>query len=138
MNNVYDLVIIGGGPAGLSAGIYAARAKAKVLVIEKGEVGGQIRTTSEVVNYPGVGKTSGAQLSEGMKKQAAYFGAEFVTASVNDVDFSNEVKVIKTDKGDFETLSTIIATGANPRMIGFKGEAEFKGRGVAYCASCDG
>ena len=138
MKNIYDLIIIGGGPAGLSAGIYAARAKSKVLILEKGEAGGQIRLTSEVVNYPGTGKTSGVQLSEGMKKQAVYFGTEFVTANVEDVDFTNEVKVIKTDKGEYEGLSVIIATGANPRMIGFKGEAEFKGRGVAYCATCDG
>lgn len=138
MNNIYDMIIIGGGPAGLSAGIYGARAKFKVLVIEKGEIGGQIALTAEVVNYPGVGKTSGAQLTEGMRKQAAFFGAEFVSATVLDVDFKDEVKVIKTDKGEFKTFGVIIATGANPRTIGFKGEVEYKGRGVAYCATCDG
>lgn len=138
MNNVYDMIIIGGGPAGLSAGIYAARAKYKVLIIEKGDIGGQIRLTSEVVNYPGVGKTSGAQLSESMRKQAIYFGTEIVSTNVSDVDFKDEIKVIKTDKGEFKAFGVIIATGANPRMIGFKGEKEFKGRGVAYCATCDG
>lgn len=138
MNNVYDMIIIGGGPAGLSAGIYAARAKYKVLIIEKGDIGGQIRLTSEVVNYPGVGKTSGTQLSEGMRKQALFFGSEIVSANVSQVDFKDEIKVIKTDKGDFKALGVIIATGANPRMIGFKGEKEFRGRGVAYCATCDG
>jgi thioredoxin reductase (NADPH) len=138
MNNVYDMIIIGGGPAGLSAGIYATRAKYKVLIIEKSDIGGQIRLTSEVVNYPGVGKTSGAQLSESMRKQAAFFGTEFVSANVSQVDFKEEIKVIKTDKGDFKTFGVIVATGANPRMIGFKGEKEFKGRGIAYCATCDG
>lgn len=138
MNNVYDMIIIGGGPAGLSAGIYAARAKYKVLIIEKSDIGGQIRLTSEVVNYPGVGKISGTKLSESMKRQAVFFGTEIISANVSNVDFKDKIKVIKTDKGDFRTFGVIIATGANPRMIGFKGEKEYKGRGVAYCATCDG
>lgn len=138
MNNVYDMIIIGGGPAGLSAGIYAARAKYKVLIIEKSDIGGQIRLTSEVVNYPGVGKTSGTMLSENMRKQAVFFGTEIVSANVSQVDFTDEIKVINTDKGDFKAFGIIVATGANPRMIGFKGEKEFKGRGIAYCATCDG
>lgn len=138
MKNVYDMIIIGGGPAGLSAGIYAARAKYKVLIIEKSDIGGQIRLTSDVVNYPGVGMTTGPKLSESMGKQAEYFGTEFVSDNVTQVDFRNEIKVIKTDKGEYESFGVIIATGANPRMIGFKGEKEFKGRGIAYCATCDG
>lgn len=138
MNNIYDMIIIGAGPAGLSAGIYAARAKFRVLIIEKGDIGGQIKLTSEVVNYPGAGKTSGDQLSESMRKQAVYFGAKILSATVTDVNFSHEIKAIHTDKGDFKTFGVIIATGANPRSIGFKGEKEFKGRGVAYCATCDG
>lgn len=138
MDNLYDIIIIGGGPAGLSAGLYAARAKFKVLILEKSDIGGQIKTTAEVVNYPGVGKTSGAALTESMRKQAVYFGAEIVSANVTDVDFTDEIKVIKTDKGEFKGFGIIIATGANPRAIGFKGENEFKGRGVAYCATCDG
>lgn len=138
MKNVYDMIIIGGGPAGLSAGIYASRAKYKVLIIEKSDIGGQIRLTSEVVNYPGVGKTSGASLSESLRKQAVFFGTEIISANVSQVDFTDEVKVIKTDKGDFKAFGVIVATGANPRMIGFKGEKEFKGRGIAYCATCDG
>lgn len=138
MDNLFDTIIIGGGPAGLSAGLYAARAKFRVLILEKSDIGGQIKTTSEVVNYPGVGKTSGASLTESMRKQAVYFGAQIVSANVIDVDFTDEIKVIKTDKGEYKGFGIIIATGANPRAIGFKGEIEFKGRGVAYCATCDG
>lgn len=138
MENIYDIIIIGAGPAGLSAGIYGARAKFKVLIIDKNETGGQISLTSEVVNYPGVGKTSGTQLTTTMRKQAGYFGTEFLTATVTEVDFNNDIKIIRTDKGEIRTLGVIIATGANPRTLGFKGEQEFKGRGVAYCATCDG
>lgn len=138
IDNIYDMIIIGAGPAGLSAGIYGSRAKFKVLIIEKAEIGGQIRITSEVVNYPGISKTSGSTLTESMRKQAVNFGSELLNATVLDVDFDQDIKVIQTDKGEFKTFGVIIATGANPRMIGFKGEEEFKGRGVAYCATCDG
>ncbi len=138
MKDIYDIIIIGAGPAGLSAGIYAARAKFKVLIIDKNDTGGQISLTSEVVNYPGVGKISGSQLTASMRKQAAYFGTEFLSAAVKEVDFSKDIKEIQTDKGERKAFGVIIATGANPRTIGFMGEKEFKGRGVAYCATCDG
>lgn len=136
--NFYDIIVIGGGPAGLTAAIYAARARYKVLVIEKSNFGGQITITHEVVNYPGVFKTSGAKLSETMRQQAEAFGSQFLLANVVDVDFSGSMKKITTDKGEFTSFGVVIATGASPRKIGFRGELEFRGRGVAYCATCDG
>ena len=138
LNNLYDVVIVGGGPAGLTAGIYLARACYRVLIIEKEKFGGQITITSEVVNYPGVEKTSGTELTNHMRKQAENFGAEFLLAEVKDIDNSSDIKKIVTSKGTFDCFGIIIATGAHPRMIGFKGESEFKGHGVAYCATCDG
>ncbi len=137
-NNFYDAVIIGGGPAGLSAAIYTCRAKYKTLVLEKAKFGGQITITSEVVNYPGVYHTSGEELTKEMQRQAQSFGAEFLMAEVHGFEKNGDVFTLKTDKGTFDTLGIIIAGGASPRMVGFKGEEELKGRGVAYCATCDG
>ena len=137
-DNMYDVIIIGGGPAGLTAAIYLARACYRVLIVEKEKWGGQITITSEVVNYPGIEKTSGEALTEGMRKQAAGFGAEFKLAEVIDVELEGDIKKIKTSAGSYECFGVVIATGAHPRMIGFKGEEEFKGHGVAYCATCDG
>ena len=136
--NIYDLIIIGGGPAGLSAGLYAGRAKLRTLIIEKEHTGGQISTTAEVVNYPGIIKTSGSELTSQMRIQSENFGVKFQTADVLDVDFTGEVKVIKTNNGEIEGRSVIIATGASPRKLGFPGEIEYGGRGVAYCSTCDG
>ena len=135
---LYDVIIIGGGPAGLSAAIYTARARYRVLVVEKAGVGGQITITSEVVNYPGVESASGSELTRAMKKQAGNFGAEFLMAEVLDVELEEDVKTLHTTAGDYQALGVVIATGANPRKLGFKGEKEFQGRGVAYCATCDG
>ena len=135
---IYDLIIIGGGPAGLSAGVYAGRGKLKTLIIEKGTTGGQAATTNEIVNYPGIRKTTGPALTEEMKLQCEDFGAEFVKTDVIGVDFNGDVKKVKTISGDFEARAIIIATGAGPRKLGFPGEAEFTGRGVAYCSTCDG
>ncbi len=136
--NFYDAVVIGGGPAGLTAGLYLARACYRVLVIEKETFGGQITITSEVVNFPGSGKVSGKELTERMRKQAESFGCEFLAAEVNALDFQDTVRKVKTSRGTFECLGIILASGAHPRTVGFKGENEFKGRGVAYCATCDG
>lgn len=138
LKDLYDVVIVGGGPAGLTAGIYLARACYRVLIIEKEKFGGQITITSEVVNYPGVEKTSGTELTGHMRKQAENFGAEFLLAEVRDIDVSGDIRKVVTSKGSFDCFGIIIATGAHPRMIGFKGESEFKGHGVAYCATCDG
>jgi len=139
MNNLYDLIIIGGGPAGLSAAIYAGRAKLKTLVLEKSDIGGQIKITAEVVNYPGVFSTSGAALTMEMKKQAVNFGVEFVFEDVTEVDFKGDVKKLKTSSNhNYEAIAVIVATGAKPRKLGFEGEVEFAGRGIGYCATCDG
>ena len=138
MQNIYDVIIIGGGPAGLTAAIYLARAKYRTLVLEKEKLGGQITITHEVVNYPGVAKTSGEALTETMRAQAESFGAEFMLAEAEGLDLSGDIKTVKTSRGDQKAFGILLATGAHPRMIGFRGEAEFRGRGVAYCATCDG
>lgn len=138
MKNLYDVVVIGGGPAGLTAALYLARAKYRVVVVEKERFGGQITITHEVVNYPGVEKTSGAELTENMRKQAQNFGAEFLLAQVESLDMSGDVKIVKTDRGELKSFGVLLATGAHPRTVGFAGEMDFRGRGVAYCATCDG
>ena len=137
-DNLYDVVVVGGGPAGLTAALYLARAKYRVLVLEKEQFGGQITITHEVVNYPGLGKVSGKTLTETMRRQAEAFGAEFMLAEASDLDIESDVKTVHTNRGDYDCFGILIATGAHPRMIGFKGEEEHKGRGVAYCATCDG
>lgn len=137
-DRLYDVIIVGAGPAGLSAAIYAARAKYKVLVLEKSKIGGQITITSEIVNYPGVEMANGKELTEHMRVQAERFGAAFVMAEVLDMELEQDVKRLHTTKGDYEALGVILAPGANPRKLGFQGEKEFQGRGVAYCATCDG
>ena len=137
-SKMYDVIVVGGGPAGLTSAIYLARAKYRVLVIEKENFGGQITITEEVVNYPGVLKTSGAELTETMRVQAENFGAEFISAEVKGLDVNGDIKTVSTSRGDLYAYGIVYATGAHPRMIGFKGEADFKGRGVAYCATCDG
>ncbi|MGP1434120.1 MAG: FAD-dependent oxidoreductase [Catonella sp.] len=136
--NLYDVAIIGGGPAGLTAAIYLARACYRVIVLEKEKFGGQITITSEVVNYPGIEITDGHTLTEKMRIQAQNFGAEFKLAEVTSINMDNDVKEIETTKGKIQCLGVLLATGAHPRMIGFEGEAEYKGHGVAYCATCDG
>lgn len=137
-DNLYDVVVIGGGPAGLTAAIYLARARYRVLVIEKEQFGGQITITHEVVNYPGLGKISGKELTETMRRQAEAFGAEFLMAEAESLKTDGDVKTVNTSRGDFQCLGILLATGAHPRSVGFKGEEEHKGRGVAYCATCDG
>ena len=138
MQNLYDVVIIGGGPAGLTAALYLARAKYRVVVVEKEKFGGQITITHEVVNYPGVKRTSGAELTETMRAQAESFGAEFLLAEVEGLNMEGDLKTVKTSRGELKAFGVLLATGAHPRMVGFRGEAEFRGRGIAYCATCDG
>lgn len=135
----YDVIIIGAGPAGLSAGIYAGRARLKTVILEKSKVGGQIVITSEIENYPGgVEGDSGATLIDRMRAQAEKFGAKIVSDPVESVELSGEVKKIHCHGGDYAAKAVIIATGANPRPIGCPGERELTGKGVSYCATCDG
>ena len=138
LENLYDVVVIGGGPAGLTAALYLARARYRVIVVEKERFGGQITITSEVVNYPGVGSASGAALTETMRRQAEGFGAEFALAEVTGLELDGDIKTIHTTRGDMRCFGVLLATGAHPRQVGFQGESEFRGRGVAYCATCDG
>ncbi|MDO4569801.1 MAG: FAD-dependent oxidoreductase [Planctomycetia bacterium] len=136
--NFYDLIIIGAGSAGLSAAIYMARAKYKVLVLEKEQIGGQIRITDELVNYPGILRTDGRELTSRMREQAEAFGAEFALAEVLNMNLEGDIKKLSTTRGEYQALAVVLAVGANPRKVGFKGEKEFQGHGVAYCATCDG
>lgn len=135
---MYDCIIIGAGPAGISAGIYAARASMKTIIIEKGIPGGLIAKTDEIANYPGVEDVpTGSELIERMIKQAKSFGAEFITDTVVNVDLSGTTKVVYGENDIYEGKSVIIATGSNPRLLNVPGEKEFTGKGIAYCATCD-
>ncbi|MHC5226944.1 FAD-dependent oxidoreductase [Enterococcus sp. LJL99] len=135
---IYDLIVIGGGSAALSAGIYAGRAMLDTLIIEKDKIGGQVTTTSEIVNYPAIRMTTGPELMEDMRVQALDFGVAFATDDIIDVDFSQTVKTVKSATKTYQAYAVIIATGASARKIGFPGEVEFTGRGIAYCSTCDG
>lgn len=138
MENLYDVIVVGGGPAGLTAALYLARAKYRVLVLEKEQFGGQISITHEVVNYPGIAKTSGKALTDTIQQQAESFGAEFMLAEAIGFDLSGDIKTVRTNQGEHRCFGILLAAGAHPRTVGFKGEEEHKGRGVAYCATCDG
>lgn len=138
MEKIYDLLVIGAGPAGLSTGIYAGRAKLNTLIIEKAEFGGQVNKTYDISNYPGARNSNGPKLMEEMRQQAEDFGVNFISAEVLGVSLEGDIKILKTDRGEIKGRSIVIATGASPRKLGFKGEEEFTGRGVAYCSTCDG
>lgn len=139
-SQVYDTIIIGGGPAGLSAGLYAARYKLKTLMIEKAAVaGGQMVTTEWVENYPGFPEpVLGSKLAKDMEAQARFFGLEIVTEDVLSVKLDAPIKEISTLLNTWKAKSVLIATGASPRTLDVPGEKEFSGRGVSYCATCDG
>ncbi len=138
---MYDLVILGAGPGGLSAGLYAGRARLNTLIIEKGGIGGQIAATDSIENYPGslVGDhESGVSLTARMKEQAQNFGCELKIGTAVDVDFSSHPKTITLSDGEvIESKGVIIATGASPRKLNVPGEKEYTGKGVSYCATCD-
>ncbi len=136
---VYDVVIIGGGPAGLTAGIYVKRAMLNALLLEKTGVGGQIIITDLVENFPGFLEISGADLARKFEEQAMKFGLETKSmVEVSGMEDKGNTKIVKTSEGDFEAKAVIIASGTTPRKLGVKGELEFTGRGVSYCATCDG
>ena len=138
MEHIYETIIIGGGPAGLSAGLYAARSRMDSLIIERAEFGGQVATTNEIDNYPGsIENCTGASLSLRMKQQAEEFGTQFVTQEVVEVELEGDIKVIKCKSETYKAKTIIIATGASPRLGGFKNELELRGKGVSYCATCD-
>lgn len=133
-SEIYDLIILGAGSAGLSAGIYAGRAKLKTLIIDKNAPGGQILNTNEVVNYPGIISTNGPDLIASMKQQAQNFNCEIIHEEIVDVSLDSQIKLLKTANKTYQALSLIIATGAMPRKLNFPGEEKFTGRGIAYCA----
>ena len=139
MGNIYDMIIIGGGPGGYTAALYAARAGLKVVVLEKLSAGGQMALTSQVDNYPGFEEgIDGFSLGEKMQLQAERFGARTELTEVTSVDLGSPVKIVNTTDGTFYGKTVVIATGANPRTLGISKEKELVGRGVNYCAACDG
>ena len=134
----YDVIIIGAGPAGLSAALYSARSKLSTLYIEKLSTGGQAATTDEIENYPGFAHgISGPELTAQMEEQAKRFGAKKLLAEVKGIELSGADRLVKTTKGDFIAKVVIIASGAAPKLLGCPGELEFRARGVSYCATCD-
>ncbi|OGV98373.1 MAG: thioredoxin-disulfide reductase [Nitrospinae bacterium RIFCSPLOWO2_02_FULL_39_110] len=133
-----DLIIIGGGPAGLSAAIYALRAKMDVILIEKLGIGGQIALSDVIENYPGYRSISGSELMSKFENHAKDFGLKTEIATIERIIDAGDRKITKTDSKDFESKAVIIASGAQPKKLGIKGENEFTGRGVSYCATCDG
>ena len=138
-DNKYDIIIIGGGPAGLSAAIYAGRAQRRVLILEKGLLGGQVAMTMDIANYPGFPEgIDGPQLAEKMQAQAERFGTEFKLAEVHDIryDMKNGFVII-TAKEELQARAVIVATGSSPKGLGIKGEKELRGKGVSYCGTCD-
>ena len=139
MSEIYDVIILGAGPAGLAAGLYAGRSRLNVLIIEKGQDGGQIAITDEIENYPGqiVEGESGPSLIARMTEQAEKFGAKRVSDMIKEVELEGEVKVLKSEKNEYRGKNVIISTGAHARPIGCKGEGQFRGKGVSYCATCD-
>ena len=138
-NNIYDCVIIGAGPAGLAAGLYAARGNLKTLLLEKGIVGGQLQNTKDIENYPGMDHMTGPQVSDAMEAQTARFGCEIVkNSAVTKVDFQSQPKKIYCGDKEYLAQTVIVASGSEHRKLGVPGEDEFSGKGVSYCAVCDG
>ncbi len=139
MQHIYDIIILGGGPAGYTAALYASRAGLDTVVLEKMTAGGQMTLTGDIDNYPGFDEgIDGFTLGMKMKKGAERFGAKTLYAEVKSVDFSDKIKKITTNKEEFLSRAVIIATGANPRELGIKNEPDLIGRGIHYCAHCDG
>ena len=139
MSKIYDVIILGAGPAGLTAGLYAGRSRLSTLIIEKGQDGGQIAITDEIENYPGqmVEGESGPSLIARMTEQAKKFGAERCSDTIKSVELTGEVKKLVGVKGEYLAKSVIIATGAFPKPIGCENEGKFTGKGISFCATCD-
>ncbi len=135
---MYDLLILGAGPSGLTAGIYAARGGLKTAIIEKTSFGGQLALTSEIENYPGFENISGFELAYKMQQQAEKLGVEFIYEEITDLDIVGDVKSVKTQGNKYEAKAIIIAMGASPRLLGLDKEKALLGAGVSYCATCDG
>ncbi len=136
---VYDTLIIGGGPGGLTAGLYAARAGLSVALLEKGLPGGQISTTFRVENYPGFPEgIGGPELGSVIEQQAAHFGVQIVLTEVTGVELGGQIKLVGATNGDYRGWTVIVATGANPAALNVPGEEQLRGKGVSYCATCDG
>lgn len=135
---MYDVIILGAGPAGLSAAVYAKRARLNALLIEKGGAGGQVLSTYEVDNYPGLPGVTGMELGQIFSQHADKFGIEKVTAEVIAIAAGKDKKIVKTNQGDYETAAVVIATGAKHARLGLEKENELTGMGVSYCATCDG
>lgn len=140
MDSTHDVIILGAGPAGLTAGIYLSRSKMKTLIIDTGAPGGQMNLTEKVVNYPGVYEDSGAAIAFTMRRQAERFGCEILMqAEITKMNLEGEIKTFEIeDEGTFSSKAIIIASGGKPRSLGIPGEVEFQGRGVSFCATCDG
>ena len=139
MDKIYDVIILGAGPAGLAAGLYAGRSRLSTLIIEKGKDGGQIAITDEIENYPGqqVEGESGPSLIARMTEQAKKFGAERASDTIISVELDGDVKVLKSAKNEYKAKAVIVATGAFPKPIGCENEAKFMGKGISFCATCD-
>lgn len=139
MEKIYDMIIVGGGPGGYTAALYAARAGLEVLLVERLSAGGQMNLTGQIDNYPGFPEgVDGFQLSYNMQQQAERFGAKTRYAEVLELQLEGEVKSIRTNEGEYFAKSVVISTGANPRQLGVERENEMIGRGIGYCAHCDG
>ncbi len=140
MNDIFDVAIIGGGPAGLTAGIYSSRAKLSTVIINQGSFGGQVVMTNEVANYPGVEQTNGYLLANTMKKQAKDFGCKLMSnIKISKYDIKTDIKVFELEDGRIvKSRAAIFATGGRPRYLDIPGEDKYKGSGVSYCATCDG
>lgn len=135
----FDLLIVGAGPAGLSAGLYGARGNLKSIILEKGIVGGQLQVTEEIENYPGMDHMTGPQISDAMEEQTRRFGCEIVTnCEITKLDLNKQPKIIETKDTIYHAKTVILATGSEHRKLGVPGEKEYTGRGVSYCAVCDG
>jgi len=136
---LYDIIIVGSGPAGYTAAIYASRADLRVLLLGGGQIGGQLMTTTEVENFPGFPEgIMGPELMENFKRQAERFGTEVIAETAESVDLKADPKIVKTAENEYQGKSVIIATGAEARWLGVPGEDDYRGRGVSACATCDG